>query len=140
MSETANPVGRPRTIDSPETFDRLVAEYMSMCQDPEKPKAITLTGMILHLGLSSREALDNYLTYPEFFDSVKRAKLLVEHEYENRLIVGTNAASPIFALKNFGWKDKSEVALANPEGEVFKTVSMTAEEAYKQLLSADEGR
>lgn len=64
--------------------------------------------MILALGLSSRESLDNYLSYPEFVDSVKRAKILIEHEYEKRLITGTNAAAPIFALKNFGWTDKQE--------------------------------
>lgn len=104
-----NKVGRPRKIDSPETFDNLVDTYILVCQDPDNPKAITLTGMILALGLTSREALDNYLNYPEFVDSVKRAKLLVECEYENRLVAGSNAAAPIFALKNFGWKDKQEV-------------------------------
>lgn len=112
-----NKVGRPRKIDSPETFDNLVDTYMTVCQDPDNPKAITLTGMILALGLTSREALDNYLDYPEFVDSVKRAKLLVEQEYENRLVAGTNAAAPIFALKNFGWKDKQEVS-QNISGEL----------------------
>lgn len=89
-------------------MDELVDAYILMCQDPDKPRLITLTGLILALGLSSRESLDAYLNYPEFYDSVKRAKLLVEHEYENRLVVSGNAGS-IFALKNFGWKDKQEV-------------------------------
>ncbi len=110
MTQEVNlPPGRPRKIDSPEKMDRLVDEYVSSCQDVNNPKAITLTGMILALGLNSRESFDEYKTYDGFSDSVKRAKLIVECEYENRLVVGTNAAAPIFALKNFGWKDKQEV-------------------------------
>lgn len=105
----SNPVGRPKIIESPERFDELVDIYILSCQDPDKPRAITLTGLILALGLSGRESLDRYLDYPEYSDSVKRAKLLIEHEYEQRLVVGTNAAAPIFALKNFGWKDKTEI-------------------------------
>lgn len=105
----ANPVGRPRKIDSPETFDNLVDTYILTCQDPGNPKAITLTGMVLALGLCSKDSFYDYEQFPEFTDSVKRARLLVEHEYENRLVAGSNAAAPIFALKNFGWKDKHEV-------------------------------
>ena len=105
----SNPVGRPRKIDSPETFDALVDTYILICQDPDNPKAITLTGMVLALGLCSKDTFYEYEKFPEFTDSVKRARLLVEHEYENRLVAGNNAAAPIFALKNFGWKDKHEV-------------------------------
>ncbi len=104
----AGKIGRPRKIDSPETMDRLVDEYIAKCQNPENVQPITLTGLILALGLSSRESLDEYLEYDGFSDSVKRAKLFIEQEYENRLVTGTNAAAPIFALKNFGWKDKTE--------------------------------
>lgn len=113
-------IGRPRKISSPEEFDRLVDLYIAMCQDPEKPRAITLTGLILALGLSSRQSLDEYLNYPEFSDSVKRAKLLIEHEYENRLVVGTSAAASIFALKNFGWMDKHPTQLDDLQVEKLK--------------------
>lgn len=99
-------MGRPRKISSPEEFDRLVDLYVAMCRDAEKPQPITLTGMILALGLSSRQSLDEYLNYPEFSDSVKRAKLIIECEYENRLITSTSATGSIFALKNLGWVDK----------------------------------
>jgi len=105
----SNPIGRPRKIDSPETFDALVDTYILVCQDPDNPKPITLTGMVLALGLTSKDSLYEYGTYPEFSESVKRARLLIEHEYEHRLVAGTNAAAPIFALKNFGWKDKQEI-------------------------------
>lgn len=102
----AGTVGRPRKIDSPERFDELVDIYILTCQDPDNPRPITLTGLVLALGLCSKDTFYQYEEYPEFSDSVKRARLLVEHEYENRLVAGSNAAAPIFALKNFGWKDK----------------------------------
>jgi hypothetical protein len=102
----SNPVGRPREIQTPEQMDSLVDGYLQMCKEANPPEPITLTGMILALGLSCRQSFDLYLNYPEFIDSVKRAKYFIEHEYEKRLISGNNAASSIFALKNFGWMDK----------------------------------
>ena len=115
MSEKqSNPVGRPRAIDSPETFDMLVDSYIDMCKQANEP--ILLTGMILSLGLNSRESFYQYQDYPEFTDSVKRARMLIEMEYEKRLNSGSNAAAPIFALKNFGWTDKQEVDLSSQDG------------------------
>lgn len=113
-------IGRPRKITTPDEFDRLVDLYILMCQDAEKPRAITLTGLILSLGLSSRQSLDEYANYEGFSDSVKRAKLLVEHEYENRLVTGSSAAGSIFALKNFGWMDKHPTPLDDLQVEKLK--------------------
>lgn len=109
--EQKNPVGRPRKFSTPEEFDALVDLYILSCQDPEKPKAITLTGMVLALGFSSKDTLYEYQKIPEFTDSVKRARLLVEQEYENRLILAGNPSAHIFALKNFGWTDKQPTYL-----------------------------
>lgn len=109
------PIGRPRKIKSPEQLDELVDNYVLMCNTSDPQTAITLTGLILSLGLSSRESFDEYLKYDGFSDSVKRAKLLIEHEYEKRLNGGTNAAAPIFALKNFGWSDKQQVTLSGDQ-------------------------
>ena len=50
-------------------MDRLVEEYVAKCHEDSEP--LTLTGMILSLGLSSRSALDNYEGRPGFLDSVK---------------------------------------------------------------------
>lgn len=99
-------MARPRIIGSPDEMDRLVNEFVAICELKEKP--VTLTGMILHLGLSCRDSFDEYAKRPEFSYSVKRAKLIVESEYEQRLS-GNSAAGPIFALKNFGWKDKQDI-------------------------------
>ena len=108
------PVGRPRAISSPAEMDQKVDSYIKMCRDNDEP--ILLTGMILSLGLCSRESFDEYLKYDGFSDSVKRAKMFVEMEYEKRLNVNSSPTGPIFALKNFGWKDKQEVDNTSSDG------------------------
>lgn len=125
----ANEGGRPRIIESPERMDELVDGYQAKCQEEDAP--ITLTGLIHHLGLSSRQSLDDYATYDGFSDSVKRAKLLVEMAYEHRLIAGGQAAGPIFALKNMGWSDRQEVDHSSIDG------SMTPQ---VQVYVPDNGR
>lgn len=114
MSEK-NPVGRPRKIKSPEDFDTLVDSYIDLCRNNDEP--ILLTGMCLALGLYGKEALAEYAEYPEFSLSVKRARTLIEMEYEKRLNVNSSSAGPIFALKNFGWTDKVESVISGKAGE-----------------------
>ena len=89
-------------------MDRLVDEYVTKCR--EEGEALTLTGMILYLGLSSRQSLDRYGDREEFSDSVRRAKLLIEHEYERKLD-RDKPTGAIFALKNMGWSDRQQVEL-----------------------------
>lgn len=106
-------VGRPRAIESPEKFDALVDQYVEKCQANDVP--VTLTGMILHLGLSSRQSLDRYQEYEGFSDCVKRAKLYVELAYEMRLN-GDKPTGAIFALKNLGWRDRIEQDHTSSDG------------------------
>jgi len=103
-----NPVGRPRTIKSPDEFDRLAGAYFAECvEKKERPR---ITALALYVGLSGRESLLEYEKRPEFSDAVKRAKSLVEDSYEKFLQEGGGAGA-IFALKNFGWSDKQEMDL-----------------------------
>ena len=57
---------------------------------------------------TTRETLCDYGEKDEYSDTVKKAKLRVQHAYEKRLVKRGNGGD-IFALKNFGWTDKSEV-------------------------------
>lgn len=102
-------VGRPRKIKSVRQFEERAEAYFLECEAMEKP--VLLTGLILALGLCSREGLDEYGRRPEFTDSVKKAKLRVEMEYEKALH-GRSPTGAIFALKNFGWTDKQDVDLS----------------------------
>jgi len=99
-------MGRPRVFEEVEDFCTAVQAYFDECVENDSP--LYLTEMILHIGLSSRESLDEYGRRPEFSDSVKRAKLYIALSYE-RCLRGTTPAGAIFALKNFGWTDGKTV-------------------------------
>jgi len=114
----ANPVGRPRLYATPEEFDAKVEEYRWYCDEQKEP--VTWTGLALFLGFSSRQSIDEYLKYDGFSDSVKRAKALVEWHYEMRLC-GDKPTGAIFALKNFGWVDKQDIAHTSPDGSMSPT-------------------
>ena len=68
----------------------------------------TITGLTFHLGFCDRSSFYDYEKRDEFSYTIKRARLLIEIEYEEMLSQG-NTTGAIFALKNMGWKDKSEV-------------------------------
>ena len=79
--------------------------FFEWCDENSRP--YTITGLALALG-TSRQTLMNYEHREAFFDTIKKHKTRVENYAEERLYSG-NAAGPIFALKNFEWKDKQEV-------------------------------
>jgi len=108
-------VGRPRTFKKVEDFNTAVEAYLYECYD--KNQAPLLMGLILYIGLSSRESLDRYGRIPEFSDSVKRAKAYIELSYE-MCLRGTTPTGAIFALKNFGWTDGKTV---NKDERLLKT-------------------
>lgn len=96
-------VGRPSIWNDPEAFDRAVDEYFE-----NKETVHTWTGLAIHLGFESRQSLQDYKEKEGFSYPIKRALLKIEEKYEKALF-NKNAAGPIFALKNFNWKDKQEI-------------------------------
>lgn len=96
------PAGRPLVWDDPKALEEAVERYFRTIDHP------TWTGLALHLGFESRQSLNNYLDKPEFFYPLKKALTRIEQQYEMGLY-GRNPAGAIFALKNFGWKDKQEI-------------------------------
>jgi hypothetical protein len=105
MDDEKNSGGRPLKFASKEILQALIDAYFALCDKDNVP--YTITGLALALD-TSRETLSNYEKKAEFFDTVKRAKTRVENYAEKRLFTSTNVTGPIFALKNFGWKDKIE--------------------------------
>ncbi len=87
----------------------------------------TITGLVIHLGFESRTSFYDYEKKVEFMYTVKRARLFIECEYEEQLQHG-NVTGAIFALKNMGWKDKTEQDL-NIKGEL----NYTTEERDKRI-------
>jgi hypothetical protein len=75
----------------------------------------TITGLALALG-TDRQTLINYESKDDYFDTIKKAKTMVEHSYELSLRKNGRTGD-IFALKNFNWKDKSESEVTGKDGE-----------------------
>lgn len=128
------PAGRPAAFDCKEDMQKAIDDYFN--NPPIKPFVtkegqtielpfLSITGLCLALGFESRQSFYDYEEKPEFTYTIKKARMLIENEYEFQLQKG-NTTGAIFALKNFGWKDKSEVAnniTVNPLSEVIKEIS-----------------
>lgn len=96
-------MGRPAIWEDAEAFENKVDEYFA---DTEKTHS--WTGLARYLGFESRQSLEDYKSKDGFSYPIKKALLQIEEKYENGLF-GKNPAGSIFALKNFGWKDKQEI-------------------------------
>lgn len=84
--------------------------YVKVGKDEYIPVEVsqpTITGLALHLGFCSRQSLYDYEDKPDFSYTVKKARLFIEREYEEQLLI--NPTGAIFALKNFGWTDKQTI-------------------------------
>lgn len=116
-----NEGGREPFFSNPEEFKQKVEEYFENSQYKETPSEnpgepptinrgynITITGLAYYLGFQSRQSFYDYEQKKEFAYVIKRARLMVESCYEDSLY-GRNPTGSIFALKNMGWKDTSEI-------------------------------
>jgi hypothetical protein len=112
-----NKGGQPPYYSSPEELQARINDYFENCPDKRnvvvgdkvvEVPAITICGLALHLGFSSRQSLLDYAEKVEYFDIIKKAKLKIERNYEQNLSF-SNPTGSIFALKNMGWVDKNEV-------------------------------
>lgn len=128
--EEKNPGGRPPLFDSVEELEKKINEYFLNCPDKKtlvffdknsgntiehQVDTPTVTGLALYLGFCDRHSFYDYEKNEKFSHTIKKARLRIENEYEKQL---WNSACPgaIFALKNFGWKDKTEqdINLSSP--------------------------
>ena len=100
-------MGRKLKFRSVKALQEKVDAYFEECEKTGEP--LTVTGLALALD-TSRETLLNYQKRDGYGDVVRRAKMKIENAYEKRLIARGNGGD-VFALKNFGWKDKSERAV-----------------------------
>jgi hypothetical protein len=96
-------LGRPPIWDDSDAFAQAVDDYFD-----DIDQVHTWTGLAIHLGFESRQSLEDYKDKPGFSYPIKKALLRIEEIYEKALF-NKNAAGPIFALKNFGWRDRQEI-------------------------------
>ena len=121
--------GRKPKISDVETMQAKIDDYFAYCPDKVTlscfdknsgewvtydKKTPTICGLALYLGFLSRKAFYDYEQKPEFSDTIKKARLKIENEYEKQLY-NDKCTGAIFALKNLGWKDKTETEITATE-------------------------
>lgn len=98
--------GRPRVYETVEELEQAIEDYINPNGSPRlKP---TITGLAYHLGFESRQSIYDYEKEGAFSYTIKRARLFIESVYEEKLHEAA-CTGGIFALKNFGWKDKQDI-------------------------------
>jgi hypothetical protein len=97
------PAGRPLKFKTVKELDAKIEDYFATIPETKW----TWTGLAIHLD-TDKWTLHNYVDRPEFSASIKKALLKVENGYEIDL-KKYGRSGTIFALKNFDWKDKTEV-------------------------------
>ena len=128
--EEKKATGRPPTFKSKAEMQKKIDEYFKECEgevlldEYGKPvidkwgnvikvgaKPLTVTGLALALGFTSRQALLNYQAKQEFVDTITRAKTRIEQYAEERLFDKDGANGAKFSLSNNfeGWKEKQQI-------------------------------
>lgn len=123
-------MGRPPKYKTAEEMQEKIDAYFEECKgelllnkDGEpvidkhgKPirvneRPLTVTGLALALGFASRQALINYQCKDEFYDTITRAKSVVEQYAEERLYDKDGANGAKFSLSNNfkGWNEKQVI-------------------------------
>jgi len=100
-------MARKRRYEKPAEMKKAIKAYFKQLEkDNEKS---TVCGLALALGFTSRTSLLNYEGYgAKFKEILSVAKLQIEESYEKQLR-DVHPTGAIFALKNFGWKDTTEL-------------------------------
>ena len=118
--------GRPRKYESAEELEAKINEYF----DGREYNEITITGLCLFLGIN-KDTFYEYAKVPEYKYIIDVARLKVENSYEIALRKDGGTEN-IFALKNFGWKDKQELDTADSGLNInIKATSLTDEDVKR---------
>ena len=107
-----NKVGRPLKFKSVEELEKKIDNYFKYCEEKHKP--LTITGLALAIGMTSRRQLLEYQRRDEFHNAIRKAKLICENYVEQYLFTGKNMAGAIFNLKNnYKWEEQTKLDLTS---------------------------
>lgn len=145
-AQPKQPVGRPPLYETVEELQDKIDEYFDYCDNKTKdvhseklgdmimpdPEPYTMAGLAYALGMS-RQTLIDYKNKDEFIDAIKKARDRVEADVERRMnSKDTFTPGLIFNAKNnFGWRDKIEQEISNPDGSLNPYNALTADELRK---------
>ena len=128
--EEKKAVGRPPTFKNKAEMQEKIDKYFEDCKGETirdelgnpitdkwgnvlkvGAKPLTVTGLALALGFTTRQSLLNYQGKPEFVDTITRAKTRIEQYAEERLFDKDGANGAKFSLSNNfdGWKEKQQI-------------------------------
>ena len=125
------PAGRPPYYKTVEEMQKLIDEYFEKSSGEPlldadgnpvlhkgepimiKQYPLTVTGLALALGFTSRQAIMNYQDKQEFVDALTRAKLVIENYANQRLFDKDGVQGAKFTLTNNydGYKERTETDL-----------------------------
>lgn len=137
--------GKPPKYKDPETLIERIKEYFTYCV--EYDKKITITGLALFLGFSTRQSIYDYASKTrtetgretktnKFSYIIKKVLLFIEQDYEQSMRK-TGRTTDIFALKNFGWKDETSTVL---KGDINNPIGLIAMPQKKESIEWQEDR
>ena len=143
-----NRAGRPPMYKTKEEIQEKIDDYFEKCKgviltdgndNPVLDKnglpiiygarPLTVTGLAIALGFTSRQALLNYQNKEEFVDTITRAKAIVEQYAEERLFDKDGANGAKFSLANNfeGWKEKQQIE-ADVRNDITINIELTDDE------------
>ena len=137
--------GRPRIVKTAEELKDGVNSYYNsiiktkITEEGEEVKYFyrpTITGLALHLGYATRQSIyDNQNADAEFSYILKKATTFIE-QYHEESLDSKNVAGHVFALKNMGWSDKTEIETKEVKEEVIDISKFTDKDldTYEKLL------
>lgn len=141
MTKSNDAGGAPPFFKTPEELQKAVDEFIqnpptvtvrSKDEEYEKP-LVTISGLCYKLGFASRQSFYDYENRDGFSYTIKRARLYIESVYEGNLTM-PNCTGSIFALKNLGWDDKSQVDSISSDG----SMSPPQKHVYEIIDPADD--
>lgn len=107
--------GRPPKYETNDELQDAIDNYVKKIKDSKGKEKLTISGLCYELGFCSRQSFYDLEKDEKFSYTIKRARLFIESNYESKL-TEQNATGSIFALKNFGWKDKQELEHGGVDG------------------------
>lgn len=118
--------GRPLKFKTVDDLQKAIDAYFQEIKESVYVNAdgthiyepLTITGLALALD-TTRQGLMNYEERDEYYDAIKKAKTRIENYAEKRLF-GTTPTGAIFALKNYGWDDKTQQEISGKNGSAIK--------------------
>lgn len=110
-----HPGGRPLKFKTVKELQELIEKYFRDCKRQKRP--YTITGLAIALDTTRDVLLDYENVYPQYSNTVKKAKQKCENFAEEKLFGNTQVAGAIFNLKNNykNWKDRSELEITENE-------------------------